>query len=202
MHPMEYLRHVAGAQGADASDLVHETAWALRGMASDPQALVLIVRRLVEKHPTCAPLWWLGANMLTALDPVARLRELMSDYNDDPTEAHLQEYLFGPAGPGGVVEALGCGIDGGVAEAMIADNSAYASYEHVALVIRRGTVLSRDLWTAMKRRASDESVANSAIVEVGQFNVIVGPNGVIAADRVVLQPECEPCPEMLVVSGL
>ena len=194
MHPMEYLRHLAGARGADASDLVHESAWALGAMASDPQALVLIVRRLVDKHPTCAPLWWLGAHALTALDPASHLADVMADYANDPTESHLADLLAKSDDSLVVVEALGCGVT----EVMIADIDEHIG-EHAVVVVRRGTVLPRDLWAEMKRRSAGEPVAVEAL---SRFATIVGPFGVVAADRASLMPECEPCPEMLVASGL
>lgn len=203
---MEYLRHVAGAQGASASDLVHESAWALRAMASDPQALVLIVRRLVEKHPTCGPLWWLGAHVLTATDPVARLRELTAEYADDPTDTHVAEWLARTPEAGPIVEALGGGVDDGRAEVLI-DSRAIdhetrgdgaIDVSRAVLVMRRGTVLPHDLWVAMKARAPH----GVQLVGVSRFGTVVGPLGSVAADRAVLAPECPPCPEMLVSSGL
>lgn len=196
---MEYLRHVAGARGADASDLVHESAWALGAMASDRQALVLIVRRLVDKHPTCAPLWWLGARTLSALEPAAQLRELMAEYADDPTESHRVRYLESTDEPGVVVEALGCGVDDGVTEVMIAGVDTINDGERLVVVVKRGTILPRELWAAMKRRCVDEPVT---IVDLARCDTVVGPFGIVAADRAVLVPECEPCPEMLVASGL
>lgn len=195
---MEYLRHLADARGADAGDLVHESAWALGAMASDPQALVLIVRRLVDQHPTCAPLWWLGAHTLTALDPASRLRDVMDDYASDPTESHVIDFLAQADEHIVIVESLGCGTCDGVAEVMVADVDAH-DVEHAVVVVRRGTVLPRDLWAEMKRRSAGERVA---VVALSKFDSVVGPSGVVAAKSAQLVPECEPCPEMLVASGL
>lgn len=197
---MEYLRHVAGAQGARASDLVHESAWALGAMASDPQALVLVVRRLVEKHPACGPLWWLGAHVLTAADPVARLRELTADYSDDPTELHVDELLARTPDAGPIVEALGCGADDGcevLVDAHVVDDTAL-DLSRAVLVVGRGTVLPNNLWAAMKSRAPHDV----RVVGVSRFGTVVGPFGVVAGERFVLVPECPPCPELLVASGL
>ena len=192
---MEYLRHVSGAQGADAGDLVHESAWALGAMASDPQALVLIVRRLVEKHPTCAPLWWLGAHTLTALDPAARLRGIIDEYANDPTASHLTR--MHEESDVVTVEALGCGVSEGIVEVLVADDATVNMVRVV--VIPRGTILPAELWAAMKRRSAHERVT---VVRVGSFDTVVGPFGVVSAQRAVLKPECDPCPEMLVASGL
>ena len=69
MHPIERLRYVARASGADQAVLVEETAHALRAFLDDPNGLVTACRRIVDRHPTSAPLWWLCARVLTAPDP-------------------------------------------------------------------------------------------------------------------------------------
>jgi hypothetical protein len=69
--------------------LVSETAQALFGLHMEPAGLVLAARRIVERHPTCAPLWWLCAQALSALDPFERLYELESEINKDATTDHL-----------------------------------------------------------------------------------------------------------------
>ena len=55
VHPIERLRYVARARGADAESLVRETAGALRGLGLDPSGLVVACRRIVERHPTSGP---------------------------------------------------------------------------------------------------------------------------------------------------
>ena len=89
MHPIEHLRYVARATGADPVALVSETAQALFGLHMEPAGLVLAARRIVERHPTCAPLWWLCAQSLSALDPFERLYELESEIDKDATTDHL-----------------------------------------------------------------------------------------------------------------
>ena len=69
MHPIERLRYVARASGGDQRMLVRETAGALRGLGFDPAGLVVACRRIVERHPTSGPLWWLCASVLAAADP-------------------------------------------------------------------------------------------------------------------------------------
>ena len=85
MHPIERLRYVARAQGADAESLVRETAGALRGLDIDPSGLVVACRRIVERHPTCGPLWWLGARLLTSADPMAAARAAVAEIEADCT---------------------------------------------------------------------------------------------------------------------
>ena len=85
MHPIERLRYVARARGADAESLVRETAGALRGLGLDTAGLVVACRRIVERHPTCGPLWWLCARMLTSADPMAAARAAIEEIERDPT---------------------------------------------------------------------------------------------------------------------
>ncbi len=68
MHPIERLRYVARASGADQSMLVRETAHALAAFHDDPAGLVAACRRIVDRHPTSGPLWWLCARVLTSPD--------------------------------------------------------------------------------------------------------------------------------------
>jgi hypothetical protein len=65
VHPIEHLRYVARAQGADPASLAAETAHALGSMHFDPSGLVVACRRIVERHPFTGPLWWLCSSTLT-----------------------------------------------------------------------------------------------------------------------------------------
>ena len=93
MHPIEHLRYLARAGYADAPELVAETASALRYLGSDPANLVLTCRRIVEKHPSCGPLWWLCAELLTSLEPRETLRRCVDEVHGDSTPAHLAGHL-------------------------------------------------------------------------------------------------------------
>jgi hypothetical protein len=93
MHPIERLRYVARADGAGPALLVRETAFALCEMEYDPQSLMLACRRIVERHPTLAQLWWLCANVLAAPEPFERARELALVIERDETIGHLDEAL-------------------------------------------------------------------------------------------------------------
>jgi len=85
VHPIERLRYVARARGADAESLVRETAGALRGLGIDPSGLVVACRRIVERHPTCGPLWWLCARIVTSADPLAAARAAVVEIEADGT---------------------------------------------------------------------------------------------------------------------
>ena len=48
---------------------MRETAGALAALGFDPPGLVTACRRILDRHPLSAPLWWLCARVLTANDP-------------------------------------------------------------------------------------------------------------------------------------
>lgn len=73
--------------------LVTETASALRALRMDPAGLVVSCRRIVERHPTSGPLWWLCAHMLTSADPSSTARELAGALEMDPTPMLLADAL-------------------------------------------------------------------------------------------------------------
>ena len=93
MHPIERLRYVARASGADQALLVRETAHALAAFRDDPPGLVAAARRIVDRHPTAAPLWWLCARVLTAADPQAEAWRAVDEIDDDPTAGELAHAL-------------------------------------------------------------------------------------------------------------
>lgn len=93
MHPIERLRYVARSSGADERVLVQETAAALRGLRMEPADLVIACRRIVERHPSSGPLWWLCSQVLTAPDPFSALSRLADEVEDDPTPRTLAHAL-------------------------------------------------------------------------------------------------------------
>lgn len=72
---------------------MRETAGALRGLGLDPAGLVVASRRIVERHPTCGPLWWLCARLLTSADPMAAARAAVDEIAEDPTDDVLVDAL-------------------------------------------------------------------------------------------------------------
>ena len=93
MHPIERLRYVARSSGGDPRMLVRETAGALRGLGFDPAGLVVACRRIVERHPTSGPMWWLCASVLAAADPYRCAASLADALEADPTPDLLVEAL-------------------------------------------------------------------------------------------------------------
>lgn len=89
MHPIEHLRYVARAQGADPASLASETAHALGSMQFDPSGLVVACRRIVERHPFTGPLWWLCSSVLTSSEPFDAIWELADRVGCDETPSRL-----------------------------------------------------------------------------------------------------------------
>jgi hypothetical protein len=89
VHPIERLRYVARASGADQALLVRETAHALAAFRDDPAGLVAACRRIIDRHPTSAALWWLCARVLTAPDGQREAWDATDEIDADPTGAEL-----------------------------------------------------------------------------------------------------------------
>jgi hypothetical protein len=93
MHPIERLRYVARASGADQGLLVRESAGALASFADDPHGLVVACRRIIDRHPTSAPLWWLCSRLLTADDGYREAWRAVEELERDQTARHLASAL-------------------------------------------------------------------------------------------------------------
>jgi hypothetical protein len=93
VHPIERLRYLARSSGTDQRVLVGETASALRSLGMDPAGLVVSCRRIVERHPTSGPLYWLCSQLLTSVDPYSTARELASAIDEDLTPEVLIDAL-------------------------------------------------------------------------------------------------------------
>src|SRR5204863_2879153 len=85
MHPIERLRYVARSSGAAQAVLVRETAAALAALGFDPPGLVTACRRILDRHPVSAPLWWLSARVLTANDPASEAWNAADEIGADST---------------------------------------------------------------------------------------------------------------------
>lgn len=94
MHPIEHLRYVARAGGADPAVVAMEAAAALVEMARvQPAGLVPACRRLIDRHVVAGPVWWLSARMLRDDDPVTAGRRAADELRNDGTPAALAEVL-------------------------------------------------------------------------------------------------------------
>ena len=94
MHPIERLRHVARVAGADPALVASEAAGALASMAGiDPVGLVPACRRLIERHVTSGPVWWVCARVLSASDQQAAARQAAAELDGDRTDRVLAREL-------------------------------------------------------------------------------------------------------------
>ena len=93
MHPIERLRHVARADGVGQALLVREAAGALASFGDDPAGLVTACRRLVERHPTSGPMWWLASRMLSSTEPVPEAWRAADELDADTTAAQVARRL-------------------------------------------------------------------------------------------------------------
>ena len=89
VHPIEQLRYVARASGADAGLLVQEAARALGVFHNDPAGLVTAARRLLTRQPAVGPLWWVCGRLTTTNDVWAEARLLIDEVSDDKTNREL-----------------------------------------------------------------------------------------------------------------
>ena len=76
---------MARAGVVPVAPLVRESASALSSFADDPKGLLTSCRRLLDRRSDCAPLVWLAARMLAAMDPRSEARRVIGDLEDDAT---------------------------------------------------------------------------------------------------------------------
>ncbi|MGC9961709.1 MAG: hypothetical protein ABSE47_07375 [Acidimicrobiales bacterium] len=94
MHPIERLRWIARAEDEPAAALGSEAAWTLAELAEqEPTALLTACRRLLDRHPACGPLWWVGARLATAGDPLEAGRHAAAELCSDPTSGRVDRAL-------------------------------------------------------------------------------------------------------------
>lgn len=93
VHPIEQLRYVARASGADSGLLVQEAASALGVFSHDPAGLVTAARRLLTRQPAIGPLWWMCSRLATGVDIWADARDVIEALRNDRTERELAHAL-------------------------------------------------------------------------------------------------------------
>ena len=89
MHPIERLRAVARAREVDQSVLAREAASVLGAFAGDPLGLLTACRRLLDRHPSAAALWWTFARLLDAADVRAEAQAIRRDLDGAPAVTAL-----------------------------------------------------------------------------------------------------------------
>jgi hypothetical protein len=93
VHPIERLRYVARASGADQGPLVREAAQALATFRGDPQGLVTACRSILSRQPAAGGLWWLCARALSAADPMVEAWKVADEIEADATARELAHAL-------------------------------------------------------------------------------------------------------------
>jgi len=177
VHPIEHLRYVARSSGADPRLLVRETAGALAGVIRvEPAGLVPACRRLVERHLTVGPVWWLSARVLTAPDAVAAAWAAGAEIDEDPTAGILAAAL-----PDDVtVTVVGWPDIVGVALRRRGDLEVL-----VAEAAGEGSILARRLDEVGTSAAVVPDAGVAAAVVVSDLVVVeataAGPSGILAA---------------------
>src|SRR5690606_1029797 len=73
--------------------LARETAHALSSFRDDAAGLVAACRRVVDRHPTSGPLWWLCARILCGPDPLAEAWDAVDALDQDTTATELAHGL-------------------------------------------------------------------------------------------------------------
>ncbi len=171
---MERLRYVARARGTDPAVLVAETAEAIESLRPEPADLVNLCRRLVDRNPTCAPMWWFCATLLADVSALDRSWELAAEIEHDRTAVQVAHALA----EGAVVATVG-----------------YPDIAADALV-RRGdlTVVAIDAGGgahALVRRCDRAEVeahlvpAESALAAIGSADVMLVEADACSPDQVV-----------------
>ncbi len=89
MHPIERLRYVARSSGADQVALVRETASSLSTFRDEPAGMVMACRRMLARHLTSGPLWWLASRVCRAVDPVQEAYRAADEFEADCTAKEL-----------------------------------------------------------------------------------------------------------------
>ena len=93
MHPIERLRYVARATDDGPTLLVREAAGALASFSADPAALVTACRRLVDRQPQAAAIWWLAARVLASPEPDAEAWIAAGELDADDTPSQVRHHV-------------------------------------------------------------------------------------------------------------
>lgn len=226
MHPIERLRYVARSGWGGSADLGAEAAYALAELAEqEPAALLPACRRLLERNPTCGPLWWVAARLLCAGDAWAEAVRCARLLEDDPTEELLEVELHGRrcVRHGGVSEAASADAVVLVADAlgpdgMVVDTddvglleAARAVETEVWLSAGMGRVLPLRLFGALRARADSARppsrtaasasfhhvVSSAVVVELSGVTKVAGPTGVLSLSRALAACDCPEPPELV-----
>ena len=169
---------VARAGGEDPGLVARQAASALAGIAGEPAAVVTACRRLVDRQPSCGPVWWLAARVLTASEPGNEAWRAADELRHDPTPRALADALP----DGATVTVLG------------------SPWQVGAAVARRG-----DVWALVVDVRGDGGRLLYELDEVGGDVAAVAESGlgaaVLASTVVLLEAEALGRDGLVAVSG-
>ncbi|MHB8682142.1 MAG: hypothetical protein ACYDA2_08625 [Acidimicrobiales bacterium] len=227
MHPIERLRYVARAGWAGPAALGAEAAYALADLSvHEPAAVLPACRRLLERNPSCGPLWWVAARVLSAGDLLAEAERCAEELDDDPTDDVLEEALQERrvVRHGGVAEVATADVvlvdtDAMGPGGMVVDGDAQGLLEaarvteaEVWVAAGVGRVLPPRLWDALCERLDHRGgneVRVASYLDVGPGRVrplvaslagvarVVGPSGVLVVGEALHRHDCPEPPELL-----
>ena len=175
MHPFERLRMVARAGSEDPGVVARQAASALAAIAGEPAAVVTACRRLVARHPTSGPLWWLAARVLASADPSGEAWRAADELRHDLTARALADALP----DGAIVTVLGSPRQAGTALARRGDVR--------ALVVDVRGDAGRLLYELDEEGGDVAAVAESGLAAAVLASTVVvleadalGPDGLVA----------------------
>ncbi len=116
MHPIERLRWIARTEQERDCDLAAEAAFTIAELGeTEPPAVLMACRRLVERHPACGPLWWVCARLVTAADPTVEASRAAGELRSSHVVAQAARALRGELAASDVLAValpsdLGCDV--------------------------------------------------------------------------------------------
>lgn len=179
-HPIERLRWAARHDGDGPRLAGLQAVRALAGFSGDPAGLVTACRRLVQRQPAMAPVWWAAARLLVTPDPPAVEAAAAEDaLLEDPTGAFVAQQLDVLLPDGGTALVVGPPWYSG--EALVGRGDV----EVLAVDTPAGYGLARALQAADVDALSIRDAGVGAAAAAAHVVVIdataVGPDGLIAA---------------------
>lgn len=225
MHPFEHLRYVARGRAADPVGVAREAAFALSSLGNDPFNLVLACRRLLQRQPGSAPLWWLCSRLVTSEHPGEQTWELIEQLDSDATADVLVDALpdsasvaclgWSPvmavvAAERGDVDlvraaAVGDGVEVTVIEAVAVCERRLLAEPGSARLAQVAAESGSEVWCVVEpgRRLPGEYLDRIAEagaldeVDVTLVSVLVDADGCRPFQPADLRPDCPYAPELL-----
>lgn len=199
MHPIERLRFVARARHLGPAEAALEAAWALQPLTGEPQGLVVACRRLLERHPSSGPLWWLCARVLVASDPGDALWTSSMELEGDSSHEDALDVVDDDAL---LVEARAVGPDGFLADVGTTDLAADVvdAGSEVWLVVGPGRALPGRMWEAARDAAVAQEPPVAELVGWGAVTHVMGTGGPTSPEAVWRDVDCPMAPELLLRS--